>query len=727
MERQTRFHEETAACARAVVERLGGRIVMGLPLGLGKPNAFANAIYALACADPAIRLEIFTALSLDPPRGRPGLERRFLEPLGERLFAGYPRLAYVRDRQAGRLPANVRVTEFYFAPGQLLGVDAAQQAYCSSNYTHVARDLLDRGLNLLAQAVAVHEAPGAPRRYSLGSNPDLTLDLLDARARGAEFIFVAAVNPRMPFMPGDAERGIEAFDELLDAPDGAVPMFPVLNRPLRPADYAAGLHASSLVADGGTLQVGIGSMGDAVVHALMRRHQDNAAYRRLLDDLAGPRQQALRAALPLEREPFRKGLFGNSEMLVHGFAGLRAAGVLTRRVYDHAGLQRAVDALDGDDRVGSELVAGLIRAGVIGARLDADAVALLRRFGLLEAGVEHVGGQLDLGNGTAVDADLARPGALERLAGFRRGQRLTGGHFLEAAFFLGPNALYRWLEELPDEERAGVRMTRVSRVNQLYGDEPLRRAQRVRARFINEAMMVTLLGAVVSDALADGQVVSGVGGQYNFVAMAHELEDARAVIMLPATRCKAGKLRSNIVWNYAHATLPRHLRDIVVTEYGAADLRGKSDRDVIAALLCIADSRFQGQLVAAAQAAGKIERDYAVPEDFRANLPERLDAILLRGGRGAQLPHFPFGSDLSDVEARLALALGLLGRRLGGARGLVRLLREGRAAERREGFAAELRRVGLDHPRGLRQRLERRLLRAALTLALADGRPLRGN
>ena len=59
---------------------------------------------------------------------------------------------------------------------------------------------------------------------------------------------------------------------------------------------------------------------------------------------------------------------------------------------------------------------------------------------------------------------------------------------------------------------------------------------RVDARFVNNAMMATLLGAVVSDGLEDGRVVSGVGGQYNFVAQAFALRGARSILALEATR-----------------------------------------------------------------------------------------------------------------------------------------------------------------------------------------------
>ena len=99
----------------------------------------------------------------------------------------------------------------------------------------------------------------------------------------------------------------------------------------------------------------------------------------------------------------------------------------------------------------------------------------------------------------------------------------------------------------------------------------------------------------------NGRVVSGVGGQYNFVAQAFALQGARSIIVLPATRATAGRMNSNIRWNYGHTTIPRHLRDIMVTEYGIADLRGKSDREVIAAMLSVADSRFQGELLARAK------------------------------------------------------------------------------------------------------------------------------
>src|SRR4029079_1464675 len=162
---------------------------------------------------------------------------------------------------------------------------------------------------------------------------------------------------------------------------------------------------------------------------------------------------------------------------------------------------------------------------------------------------------------------------------------------------------------MPPEQIARIQMMPVSFTNQLYGDEDTKRRARIDARFVNNAMMATLMGSAVSDGLEDGQVVSGVGGQYNFVAQAFALAGARSILALEATRQAATAL-SNIHWNYGHVTIPRHLRDIVVTEYGVADTRGKSDAEVIAAMLAVTDSRFQAELMRQAKDAGKLPKHF---------------------------------------------------------------------------------------------------------------------
>ena len=203
-------------------------------------------------------------------------------------------------------------------------------------------------------------------------------------------------------------------------------------------------------------------------------------------------------------------------------------------------------------------------------------------------------------------------------------------------------------------------MMPVSFTNELYGDEDAKRRARVDARFVNNAMMATLMGAVISDGLENGQVVSGVGGQYNFVAQAFALQGARSILTVEATRQAGAKTQSNIRWSYGHETIPRHLRDIIVTEYGVADLRGKSDAEVIAAMLQVTDSRFQAELARQAKDAGKLPKDFEIPAAYRENLPERIAGALKPARAAGLLPSFPFGSDFTDVEQRLIPALQLL-------------------------------------------------------------------
>ena len=104
------------ALAEAVVARVGKRVVLGLPLGLGKACHLANALYALAERDPSIHLNVFTALTLEAPRPKSDLERRFFGPIYEQAFGGYPALAYAEAQQF-RPAAAQRRGERVFFPG----------------------------------------------------------------------------------------------------------------------------------------------------------------------------------------------------------------------------------------------------------------------------------------------------------------------------------------------------------------------------------------------------------------------------------------------------------------------------------------------------------------------------------------------------------------------------------------------------------------------------------
>src|SRR5215470_9195842 len=274
------------AVADDIIRDVGSKLVVGLPLGLGKANHIVNALYARAAADRSIDLTFFSALTLEKPKPVNLLEARFITPVIDRLFGGYPDLAYAAPLRQGRLPQNVRVVEFFFLAGRWMHVPMAQQNYISANYTHAASYLLAQGLNVVTQLVAKRVVEGVPR-YSLSCNPDTTLDVLKARAEGrAAFKLVAQVNSELPFMPGPGDLPADTFSAVLDSPATDFPLFAPPSEPISDAKYAIGLHAAGLVRDGGTLQIGIGQVGDALAQGLVVRHRDSARFCEIMKRLS---------------------------------------------------------------------------------------------------------------------------------------------------------------------------------------------------------------------------------------------------------------------------------------------------------------------------------------------------------------------------------------------------------------------------------------------------------
>ncbi|RQO62567.1 acetyl-CoA hydrolase [Paucibacter sp. KBW04] len=696
-----------------VLARVQGEIVLAIPLGIGKPNPLVNALYRRIKAMPERRLRLMTALSLERPVGKSALERNFLKPLLDRVFEDYPDLDYVKDARAGLLPANVAVHEFFFKTGDYLGNAQAQQHYVCTNYSFVVRDMMIQGVNLIMQAVAP-AAPlqaGAPKRLSLSCNPELSFDLVEGlRAQGRPLLAVAMVNEQLPFMGGAAEASDGFFDLVLDAPGCSHAVFAPPNSAVGSADYAIGLHASSLVPDGGTLQIGIGSLGDAIAQALILRDRQPEAYGEILRGLCPAGLQGR------ELGPFKQGLYGCSEMFVNGFLRLIDAGIVRRLVFEDLDLQ----ALAGIGLLGDapdlNALLGLLQRGRVGAALSAHDLVYLQDHGLLRSDVSLQGGELCRGEIRCAN-DLLAPTSQACIAQHLLGERWRRAAVLHGGFFLGPRDFYQRLREMPEALRERIAMTRISHVNEIFddglGSEALKRAQRVKARFINTTMKMTLLGAAASDALESQQLVSGVGGQYNFVAQAHALPDARSILLLRSCYTNHGHLRSNIVWNYGHVTIPRHLRDIVITEYGVADLRGQSDSEVIKRLLAIADSRFQAELIRAAQAHGKLEPGYQLPAHCRRNLPQHLSEVLSPWRRSGQLPDYPFGTDLDADELKMARALKQLkaiADKPWASRGT--LLRS--LLSQRQAPAAYLQRLGLDGKLGLKDWVIKKLFVAQL-------------
>ena len=397
--------------------------------------------------------------------------------------------------------------------------------------------------------------------------------------------------------------------------------------------------------DGGTLQIGIGALADALCHALVLRHTDNARYREVLRALDPDLERHPSVIESGGLDPFAIGLYGCSEMINEGFKKLVETGVIRRKVVDDELLMQRIE------------------------------------------------------QGTANLGDQAR---LER-----------DGEYLHGAFYLGSPAFYDWLRHLPDEERRAIGMRRIGSINQLYGGhETLERLQRRDARFFNTCMMATALGAAVSDGLEDGRVVSGVGGQYNFVAMSHALDDARSVLLFRALREQHGKTTSTVRWNYGHTTIPRHLRDIYINEYGIADLHARNDEDCVIAMAGIADARFQQDLLEQAKQDRKLRTDFSAPASWSDNTPVHLTAKLRRFRQDGTLPDYPLGSDFTEVEQRLVKALTWL--KANTATPAHKLSTLASAFTARSDDTEAMQRMGLDKPSGIGEWVEAKLVALAL-------------
>ena len=610
--------------ARAIVERVGSEVVLGLPIGIGKATHVVDALFELAAEDKSLSLTIFTGLTLEVPEPASDLERRFLEPIADRLYRDWPVPKYARAIRENTMPDNIAVHEFYLRPGAFLGNQYVQQRYANINYSEVADELMRLGVNVVAQLVA--ESEDRPGRYSLGANPEVTLDLLpyfnSRRESGLPGLLVGQLNRNMPYMQGDAELESAELDLVLDGDEYNHPLFSLPNRRVSDGDYATAMHVASLIRDGGTIQVGIGSLSDAVAHCLRLRHTDPQRFASVLAELPGGSSSPRRQVLPIETGDFTEGLYSSTELL-------------------------------------SDALFSLFEAGIVKRPADADTETVM-----------------------------------------------------DAGFFIGSNALYEGLRNLPVERRRLINMTQISRVNTLFGDEHRKRSQRRDARFVNETMMVTLLGAAVSDGLEDGRVVSGVGGQFDFISMAQSLDNAMSILMCRAARGSKGKRKSNVRWNYGHTTVPRHHRDVYVTEYGIAATRGCSDRDIIDRMLHISGAEFHDELLRSARASGKVEKDYAMQLDADQNRPARITAVF-DTCRDA-FPAFPLGTELTDEEAALAEALTWLQEETATTSGKLRCVAGAMFASVEDKHAAALERMGYDKPSGLGDRVMGKMIGRAL-------------
>jgi 4-hydroxybutyrate CoA-transferase len=210
--------------------------------------------------------------------------------------------------------------------------------------------------------------------------------------------------------------------------------------------------------------------------------------------------------------------------------------------------------------------------------------------GIPDAVLTFLNSKKDLG----IHTELFSDGVIDLVErGIINGERKTlhPGKIV-AGMILGTQRLYDFVHDNPIIEMHPSE----------YVNDPFRIAQNDRMVAINSAIEVDLTGQVCADSIGP-RLYSGVGGQVDFIYGASRSKGGRPIIGMPSSAVVKGKLMSKIVpmlKQGAGVVTTRNHVHYVVTEYGIADLYGKTIRQRASALIEVAHPEFREELEKAA-------------------------------------------------------------------------------------------------------------------------------
>ncbi len=227
--------------------------------------------------------------------------------------------------------------------------------------------------------------------------------------------------------------------------------------------------------------------------------------------------------------------------------------------------------------------------GYVSERIPDGATLQIGIGAIPDAVVQQLSDKRDLGVHTEMFGDgilsLLEAGVVNN----RRKELHRGKMF--ATFALGSERLYRFLDRNPVIEMHPVDVT----------NDPFLAGRNDRLHSINGALQIDLIGQCGSESLGH-QPYSGTGGQVDFVRAANRSRDGRSFIVLPST-ARGGTISriAPTLTPGTHTTTGKNDVSSVVTEFGVAELRGRTARQRATALIGIAHPDFRDELTEAAQ------------------------------------------------------------------------------------------------------------------------------
>ena len=222
------------------------------------------------------------------------------------------------------------------------------------------------------------------------------------------------------------------------------------------------------------------------------------------------------------------------------------------------------------------------------AALIEDGACLQMGIGAIpNAVLSQLGGHKDLGIHTEMFADGVLPLVEKGVVNGRN--KVTDKGKIVSTFLMGSKEVYDFIDNNP-----GVLMKDVA-----YTNDPFIIAQNPKFCAINSALQIDLTGQVCADSLGT-KFYSGVGGQVDFIYGSSLSKGGKAIIAMPSVTNKGiSKIANSLTLGAGVVTTRNHVH-WVVTEYGAADLYGKSLQERAKALIEIAHPDHREELERAA-------------------------------------------------------------------------------------------------------------------------------